>query len=246
MNLVLDEYRKATQELPLLQGPIRFAVVMPDGTTSNSWRVWTRGGDAYVCCRDNMKEIKINLHQSGKQHIAFRQESGIEMAPGSRFWNQWLEPPKQNPAVPSFKLLFPPWGMRLTEIDRQQSKAMRQKWDRNQILIESDEEHLVAVSLIVVDSSSRVIFVGDYPHALIGELPLRPGKKLCVVSGMEPDRGFRSVIEQAIAKIPAYCFDASLVGQDGDDPLFVCLTGDNADGYAFMVVVPLPLPAETN
>ena len=96
---------------------------MSGGSTSNAWRVWTDTRDAYICCRDNMGEIKISLHGSGKQHIAFRSETGIEMTPGSRFWNQWHEPPQQDPAIPSFKLVFPPWGVRLTEEREEKDEA---------------------------------------------------------------------------------------------------------------------------
>ena len=119
--------RHAEDLLPLRQGPVRFAILTPDGRTSNSWRVWTESGDGYICCRDNMRDVKVSLHCSGKQHIAFRSETGIEMTEGSRFWNQWHEPPQQSPAIPSFKLVFPPWGVRLTESDRAKTKAIQRK-----------------------------------------------------------------------------------------------------------------------
>ena len=76
--------------LPLRSSPMRFAVMRKDGLSSNAWRVWVDpAGDAYVLCRDHMKEMKASLHQSGKQHIAFTSKTGIEMTKGSRFWNQW-------------------------------------------------------------------------------------------------------------------------------------------------------------
>ena len=90
--------------LPLRTGPIRFAVTMANGLTSHSWKVFTKGGDAYVVCRESMKDIKVSLHKSGRQHIAFVHGSGHEMTPGSRFWNRWWEPSsKQRPPVPSVK-----------------------------------------------------------------------------------------------------------------------------------------------
>ena len=67
--------------LPLRSSPIRFAVMRKDGLSSNAWRVWVEpAGDAYVACRDHMKEMKASLHQSGTQHIGFTSESSIEMA----------------------------------------------------------------------------------------------------------------------------------------------------------------------
>ena len=77
--------------LPLRTGSICFAVVTKSGLTSHSWKVFTRKGDAYVVCRETMKEVKVSLHQSGRQHIAFIKGSGHEMTPGSRFWNRSWE-----------------------------------------------------------------------------------------------------------------------------------------------------------
>ena len=246
MGDILEEYRLVKEQLPLFRGPISFAVLMPDGSTSNSWRVWTQGGDAYVCCRDNMTEIKVSLHQSGRQHIAFRREAGIEMTPGNRFWNRWMEPPPQNPAVPSFKLFLPVWGVRLSEADRHKTKEMKGKWDRNLILINGDDEHLVTVSLIIVDDSTRLNLVGDYPLSLIGVLPLRKGKKLHVVAAKQPDRGFRDKIEQAVAQIQIPEANSLAEGPEGDEPLFVCMSGNISDEYAFMVAVPVRLRDKAN
>ncbi|MCY4557224.1 MAG: hypothetical protein OXF79_12770 [Chloroflexi bacterium] len=56
--------------LPLRDSPIRFAVMREDCLSSNALRVWVGSdGSAYVACRDNMKEMKASLHQSGKQLI---------------------------------------------------------------------------------------------------------------------------------------------------------------------------------
>ena len=88
--------------LPLRDGPLRFAVIMKNGLTSHSWTVVTHGGDAYVACRESMKEVKVSLHESGEQHIAFTKGSGHEMTPGSRFWNRWSQPsPQRRPPAPS-------------------------------------------------------------------------------------------------------------------------------------------------
>ena len=36
--------------------------------------------------------LKISLHKSGKQHIAFTSESKHQTTAGNRFWDQWWEP----------------------------------------------------------------------------------------------------------------------------------------------------------
>lgn len=239
MGDIRDDYRVVDDELPLRRDKVSFAVVMPDGTTSNSWRVWTQGGDAYVCPRDSMKEIKISLHQSGKQQVAFRQEADIEMTEGNRFWNQWHEPGQRETAIPSFQLIFPPWGMRLTETDRQKTTATRRKWDRNQILIDGDHEHTIKVSMIVLSDSTRLNLVGHRPIRALAELPLRPGRRLHVVASKELDPGFKALVEQALTRVPQDVEEQALLGSDEDESLSMCLTGDDSDGFAFMAVFPV-------
>ncbi|MDE2640024.1 MAG: hypothetical protein OXI03_05510 [Chloroflexota bacterium] len=232
--------------LPLRESPIKFAVNMPDGSTSNAWRVWTQGGDAYICCRDNMKEIKVSLHASGKQHIAFHKDAGVEMTPGSRFWNQWHEPPQQNPVVPSFKLLFPPWGVRLTDHDRNKTTAIRRRWDDNQILLEGDEELLVAISFLILDDSTSLQFPLDHPHALIGALPLTDQKSLFVVAGKGSEGDLKSTIERGIARVTQDLAKMLLEIQDKGGSPVACLTGDHPDGFAYMVVVPVRAHVQGN
>ena len=43
-------------EIPIRKSPIRFAIQMKSGLTSNAWGVHVENtGDAYIYCRDNMK-----------------------------------------------------------------------------------------------------------------------------------------------------------------------------------------------
>ena len=60
--------------LPLLRRAkqINFSVIRENGLSSNSWGVKaSKQGDIYVFCRDHMKTMKISLHQSGQQFVAF-------------------------------------------------------------------------------------------------------------------------------------------------------------------------------
>ena len=229
-------------ELPLLRGPLRFAVKV-GGYTSNGWRVWTERSDAYICCRDDLQDIKISLHRSGRQHVAFRAESGLEMTPGSRFWNQWREPPHQSPAVPSFKLVFPTWGIRLTEADRNRTSALRKKWDENHILLEAEEGMAVVVSFFVLDQATSPKFSGDYPQALMGVLPLSDKKSLFVVGSNVPEGNLRAKVEAAIAAVGPEFARKLLQSQNGEDAAVACLTGDSGEGYAYMAVVPVEVKA---
>ena len=221
-------------KLPLRRSPIRFAVTMRNGLTSNTWGIRIANtGDAYIYCRDNMTETKISLHKSGKQHIAFTEGSGYEMTPGSRFWNQWWEPPQQDPAVLTLKLVFPGWGIGLNEDERNKARS---KWDKNQIVIEGDDDFLTVVSFIILDDGVTLQKCGGPPSCPIAVLPLRPGKQLFVIVGKEPEGDFRVMVKSALKKI-----DMSQLPREQvlGKVLSVCLTGENSHGYAYMVVVPV-------
>ena len=58
-------WTKEGLELPLRTKQIRFAVQWKNGLTSNAWAVCVENtGDAYIYCRDNIKEQKVSLHDS--------------------------------------------------------------------------------------------------------------------------------------------------------------------------------------
>ena len=189
-------------------------------------------GDAYIYCRDNIEEIKISFHKSGKQHVAFTKESGHEMTPRSRFWNQWREPPQQNPAVPTFKLVFPNWGIGL---DEEQRKKAQSKWDKNQILIEGDDELLTVVSFFILDEGVTFRKQGGPASYPIAVLPIRPGKRLFAIAGKEPEGDLKAKVETAFQKIDVSALPRrQVLGK----VISVCMTGDQPAGYAYMAMVP--------
>ena len=205
--------------LPLSTGPIRFAVVTKNGLTSHSWKVFARKGDAYIVCRETMKEVKVSLHRSGRQHIAFIKGSGHEMTPGSRFWNRWWEPAsQQRPPVPSVKLLFPSWATTL-RLD-----ASRPKWKDNEILIEGDDDLVTSVCLFVMDEG-KTLHQSGLPSFTVGVLPLHSGKELHVIACREHARNLQKVAEAGIEfmnrRMP---ISADMTGEvmtalfTGDDP----------------------------
>ena len=101
-------------KLPILKGPIRFAIGPPDGLTSNAWRMWaSKYGDVYIACRDNFKEVKVSLHASGRWRMGFTTEAinkNPKLLPSDtdRAWEVWDKPPESLPdSVVAFKLIFP-------------------------------------------------------------------------------------------------------------------------------------------
>src|SRR5450759_485989 len=67
------------QSLPVGGRTVRFAVGTPGGFSSNSWVVTTsQAGDIYVAGRDNFRESKISLHQSGRWRLAHTAQAAAE------------------------------------------------------------------------------------------------------------------------------------------------------------------------
>ena len=218
---------------------------MADRTTSNSWRVWVeKEGDAYICCRDNMKEIKVSLHKSGHQRIAYREESGKITASGSRVWLQWKEPPAWGPVLPSFKLVLPPWGVRLDLSDRTRSSRVKRLWEDNQLLIRSDERHAVIVDFIVRDGA---FLPDDVGHAVrtLAIIPAptnnRPNRHLSVVLREADDGHFHRLAQRALDNMSGQLNEESaLLIQEAETPV-ACISGygDKEHSHAYLVVAPV-------
>ena len=223
-------------ELPLKTAPIRFAVQRRGGITSNAWGVNVeRTGDAYIYCRDAMKDQKVSLHASGKQHISFdKNASNMRFDKGDRFMNQWWEPRHDERAIPTLRLLFPTWGLGL---NAQQRKKTQRVWDRNGVLIPGDDEMITVVSFVIVDDDTRLRKAEESPpSAPFGVLRLRPGKSLFVIASYEPEGELRKKVDDALKEI-ASTTDPKLL--EGDEDLTICLTGYTVENCTFM----LPLSA---
>ena len=194
MQVVSLSNRNEDVELPLTKGPINFSVARSDGKPSNRWGVDINGkGDAYIYCRDNPNAEKVSLHASGRQHISIRGEIAKHVGAKGRFGNKWSEPVFDTEAIPTFTLLFPPWGVGLDPKDL--PKAVR----KDELWIVGHTEKMVVVAFFVVDAGRGMR--GRVPHIVLGRLPLEKGKTLHVIAWKEPpgdlmDR-IRSVFPQA-------------------------------------------------
>ena len=224
--------------LPLRTQPIRFAVEWRNGLTSNAWGVYVeKTGDAYISCRDHMKDQKVSLHASGKQHITVPHNTaaGVYSA-GDRFMNQWWEPQYTQKAVATFHLIFPPWGLRL---NAEQRRKFQNVWDKNTVLIPGDDKRLTVVYFVIMDDNKRLRKEeGSPPSGPLGVLKLRPGKLLVVLAGYEPEGSWQETVDKALKDIVSTT-DPKLL--EGDD-LTLCLTGNRVENSVFM----LPLSVRYN
>ena len=228
--------------LPIKKSPLRFGVLRKNGLSSNAWRVWAEAsGDIYLVCRDHMKESKISLHQSGKQYIGFTVESCLETTAGGRFWDEWLEPQshKSSKIVPSFSLLFPSWGLGLTQAMRHASPKV---WDKNQVFVEAAESpEATIVSLVITDASFEMRFstTGELQSFPLAVLPARPGKKLWVIARQGPEGNMKELAERGISSIDTNMVE-KLKGLPSGHVLGFSVTGQSGDAGRYM----LPFPAQ--
>ena len=223
--------------LPLRSSPMRFAVMRKDGLSSNAWRVWVDpAGDAYVLCRDHMKEMKASLHQSGKQHIAFTSKTGIEMTKGSRFWNQWTEPQYYDGSqvIPTLNLFFPDWALTLTEETRQANPGI---WNTNSLFVEAAESPLATVISFVItneDLEMRFNVAGPTPSFPLGILPVRPGKKLWIVAHNAVEGNMKELAGKGIAAAATSTdIQPNLEGFPDGHVFGMCVTGPTNDGGTY-------------
>ena len=226
----LDISTRNGAELPLRTAPIRFAVMRSGGLTSNSWGVKVEPkGDAYVYCRDDMKDQKVSLHASGKQHVSFNKNArNLIPYAGDRFLNRWSEPQHTKKAVPTLRLLFPSWGLSLNA----EQRNARGNWDRNNVEIPGHHEMVTVVSFVIVDDGTRLRKAeGSPPSQPFGVLRLRAGKSLFVIAGYEPERDLRTKVHEALKKIASTVDPNLLKGEE----LTICLTGRTAKNSVFML-----------
>ena len=227
--------------LPLREAPIRFAVMRRNGLSSNSWKVQVgRDGSVYVFCRDHMKDeeqLKVSLHSHGLQKITLE---GSRLPSGTLDWGRWREPPFYSgpEVVPTFQLLFPHWGLGLTQEQRDENTAC---WDDNQLFIEAAESpQATIVSFVVTDADLSMSFSGggETPSFPLGLLHVRPEKKLWIVA--------HNALEEPIAQLTNRLLDhiytskgTQLNDQYGGQTLGISVTGNSKGGGGFLIVFPI-------
>lgn len=211
-------------QVPTTKNPTHFAVMYRTWRTSNAWGVRVADtGDAYIYCRDNMAGQKVSLHASGKQHISINPNRNAPDLTHKEFMNQWHEPEE---GIATFKLIFPPWGIQLSD---EQVKDYGSIWKKNDIFIEGHHKFLTIVSFYIVNEKTKLQKKGGFPGFLLGELSLRAGKKLGITAEWELDRGFKTKVENTFPRITGSLSEKNL-GQT----LALCVTGWNSPNSAFM------------
>ena len=197
VRYIVTEGAYAPEDLPLRDGPLRFAVMSSDGASSESWSVTvTNLGDVYIVCREVDLDIKVSLHESGLQKIAYR---GIWREANIGYDQRWQEHRHYtgDSARPSFTLMFPNFGLSLDEEWRQ---AHPRTWSARHVLLRAAQRPLATlIAFAITDDNVGVMERVGY--AVIAEIPTRPGKKLCVIAGYTPERNVSRMLQNGLEEM---------------------------------------------
>lgn len=189
------------KKIPLVNSPIRFAVGTPDGMSSNSWRVWVRGEDVYVSCRDNFKELKVSLHASGVWRVAFTEQAfssnpDLFSANGDRLLQRYKpDLTQKNKAVVGFQIVILNTGLYL-------KKDQRKKWPNSIVFIEppSSDRDMSVLSIVVVSSTEYISVPENVRGVVIGKLHLGSDKTVQLVVTHESNEIMRPQIAEAFER----------------------------------------------
>lgn len=223
-------------ELPVRESPLRFAVLHKDGRCSNSWTVVTRrSGDAYVMCRDGHSDVKVSLHQSGVNRIAFTSESNAAMPNGGRVWNEWERPQldRNNPIVPMFRLIVPDWSLGIPV----EEMTSHPSWKRIQVFAQTGHDDLVTEITFHLTDARTGMRQGDginYPLAI---MPVGANHKLWVMLNRLPETNLRQTIDDIWRSThpSEFGIDESDIGMR----LNFMATGYTDEGTGFMFTMPV-------
>jgi hypothetical protein len=190
---------------PLRRSPARLSIGTPAGPSTNSWKVWIRGEDAYVACRDNFREIKVSLHASGIWRLGFTEQfaqSNRDVVPPDkdRAWKKWRPTlDDKHRMVIAFQIVCPVASLYLSPKDRA-------KWPTNIVFVEPapTEVEMTVLSVCVVLGQDALAFNPETRGAVVAILPVGNDRTLQVV-----------VTHEKIGDIPKLFSDAfrKMLGQ---------------------------------
>ena len=246
LQYYLNPVSEPNSGLPLTTNPLNFSAMRENGLSANAWGVRVKEvGDIYIYCRDHMKEIKVSLHKSGRQFVAFTKQSDIKMTRGSRLWHRWSEPNHHDDSsiVPTFNLFLPSWGLSLSQETRDTNRGV---WDNNHIFIAGTEDPVATIVSFVIKNSDVDLSPGpseDWPYLPIGILDARPGKKLWLCVQYRAEGSMKEYAREIVAGANDHPETiAALQSPPTGETYSLCAGGFDSEGVAFM----LPFPVQVS
>lgn len=219
--------------LPLLKGPVRFAVGPPDGLTSNAWRMWTsKHGDIYIACRDNFKEAKVSLHASGRWRMGFTTDAisknpQLLLPDTNRAWDVWDEPPTSLPdSVVAFQLIFP-----TSELAVRPEQRQAKLWDRV-LHIESAPPGKVTIITLFITKGAPMLKHEFEPSFCLVSLAIGNDRRAQLIAHTDPSDGLDDFVEKGVAKARKQAESAGVkIPQEG----YFYLFGQRDNGCRFII-----------
>jgi len=187
--------------IPVMRGPIRFAVGPPNGLTSNSWRVWTTSSrDVYVVCRDNFKEAKVSLHASGRWRMGFTTQAldkhrRLLPTDQNRAWEVWDRPPPILPnTVIAFRLIFPS-----SELGVRPEQRKPEEWARV-VYIEAPPQGKVTVVTLFITAEDVLLTHESEPSFCLASLEIGDGQRAQLIAHGDPEGDLPDLIRRSTAE----------------------------------------------
>lgn len=226
------------RDLPLRDGPLRFALMNSDGASSESWLVRvTNRGDVYIICREADLDIKVSLHESGEQKVTYR--ATWQDTSEYHDW-RWREHRhyRDNRARPSFALMFPNYGLCL---DEEWRRDHPNTWLSRHLLVQAPHPPLaMLVAFVVTDED--VDIPEHVGYAVLAELRTRPGKKVCVVAGHTPEDRISSMLQDGLERMMSES-SAEDISASFDEPfrVFGLRFPKKGEGGPWLLTLPVKL-----
>lgn len=219
--------------LPLLKGPIRFAIGPPDGFTSNSWKIWaSKHGDVYIACRDNFNDVKVSLHTSGRWRMGFTNEAidkdrRILPPDANRAWEVWNEPPESIPnTIEAFKLIFP-----TSELGVEPEQRQNRKWKNTLYIEEAPPEKITTISLFIT-KGFPILKHESEPSFCLASLDIGNDRRAQLIAHADPYNVFRDLIEEGVKNAIK---NAESTGISIPEKAYVYLYGHRENGCRFLI-----------
>ena len=184
--------------LPFLRdSPVRFAMMLKDGSAGSMWKVRARGrGDVYIVPRDIMSGTKISLHASGQQHLK------VDRPPLPSLRMKWKEPPMESPLPASFKIIFTAWSAGTGSTKDYDVPKIERMWGESQVFIqgEDSENSVITVCFFLTPCGTSVELPPRPPMERFAVLSVGAGKDLHIIARKERRNNLRVGIEERLAK----------------------------------------------
>jgi hypothetical protein len=220
----------------LQQSRVRFAVGTPTSSSSNSWRVWTRGLDTYIACRDAYREVKVSLHASGRWRLGFTEKAVTDrpylLPPGAdRVWKKW-EPDTSDPTKVIVALLIPLLANSLFVLPTD-----RLNWSSSVVFIEPPLEstRMSVISVGVAPTRSPVAADPEMEGGVVAVLPLGELRSVQLPAHYDDAEPMRKVILDAAPRAVAALGGPGKLPERG----ILFLHGDRENGIPWLTAVPI-------